>query len=53
MLRQLLIKADDHVLRYSDEFANAEKLLAVATKVLGCLEHTVAKRNLNRCCRTA
>ena len=32
MLRQLLIKADDHVLRYSDEFANAEKLLAVATK---------------------
>ena len=32
MLRQLLIKADDHVLRYSDEFANAEKLLAVASK---------------------
>ena len=32
MLRQLLIKADDHALRYSDEFANAEKLLAVATK---------------------
>ena len=32
MLRQLLIKADDNVLRYSDEFANAEKLLAVATK---------------------
>jgi len=25
------IKADDHVLRYSDEFANAEKLLAVAS----------------------
>jgi bifunctional non-homologous end joining protein LigD len=32
LLRQLLIKADDHVLRYSDGFANAEKLLAVATK---------------------
>jgi bifunctional non-homologous end joining protein LigD len=32
MLRRLLIKADDHALRYSDEFANAEKLLAVATK---------------------
>ena len=27
-----LIKADDHALRYSDEFANAEKLLTVATK---------------------
>ncbi len=32
MLRQLLIKADDDVLRYSEEFPNAEKLLAVATK---------------------
>ena len=32
MLRQLLIKADDHVLRYSDEFANAEKLLADTSK---------------------
>jgi hypothetical protein len=32
MLRHLLIKADDDVLRYSEEFPNAEKLLAVATK---------------------
>jgi len=32
MLRHLLIKADDDVLRYSEEFPDAEKLLAVATK---------------------
>jgi bifunctional non-homologous end joining protein LigD len=32
MLRHLLIKADDDVLRYSEEFPDAEKLLAVAAK---------------------
>jgi len=32
MLRHLLIKADDDVLRCSEEFVDAEKLLAVATK---------------------
>ena len=32
MLRQLLIKADDDVLRYSEEFPDAEKLLAVVSK---------------------
>jgi ATP-dependent DNA ligase len=45
-LRQLLIKADDHVLRYSDAFANAEKLLAVATKQ--GLEGIVSKKSNQR-----
>jgi bifunctional non-homologous end joining protein LigD len=31
-LRQLLIKADDHVLRFSEAFEDAEKLLAVAER---------------------
>jgi bifunctional non-homologous end joining protein LigD len=31
-LRDLLIKADDDGLRYSEEFEDAEKLLVVATK---------------------
>jgi bifunctional non-homologous end joining protein LigD len=46
LLRQLLIKADDHVLRYSDAFANAEKLLAVATKQ--GLEGIVSKKSNQR-----
>jgi len=32
MLRHLLIKGDNDVLRYSEEFPDAEKLLAVASK---------------------
>ncbi len=40
-LRNLLIAADDHVLRYSEEFANARKLLAVADKA--GLEGVVSK----------
>ena len=32
MLRKLLIKAEDHRLRYSDEFCDPLKLLAVCAK---------------------
>jgi bifunctional non-homologous end joining protein LigD len=39
--RELLIAADDHVLRYSDEFSDAAKLLAVAEK--NGLEGVVSK----------
>jgi bifunctional non-homologous end joining protein LigD len=41
-LRDLLIKADDDGLRYSQEFKDAEKLLAVATKQ--GLEGVVSKK---------
>jgi bifunctional non-homologous end joining protein LigD len=40
-LRELLIAADNHVLRYSDEFSDAVKLLAVADK--NGLEGVVSK----------
>ena len=41
-LRKLLIEADDSTLRFSDDFPNAEKLLAAASRM--GLEGIVSKR---------
>ncbi len=51
-LRDLLIAADDHVLRYSEEFPDARKLLAVADKaglegVVSKLKHQLYRSGRN------
>ena len=42
LLRNLLIEADDHVLRFSDDFPNPDKLLSAASRM--GLEGIVSKR---------